>query len=162
MSSWIPPSGLSAWVLLLAAVLDARQQQRFFALVIGLLFALGRQTVTTWLRAAGIRNEFRFCYYLLSTLGRRAHEQARHVLLRAARPLLAGRLERLLFGLDDTPTKRYGPCVEGSGLQHNPTPGPVEQQFVYGHVWVTLAWLAPHRLWGTIALPLLARLYFRQ
>jgi hypothetical protein len=27
-----------------------------------------------------------------------------------------------LFALDDTPTPRYGPCVEGAGLHHNPTP----------------------------------------
>src|SRR5207248_3588872 len=35
-------------------------------------------------------------------------------------------------------------------------------RLVYGHVWVTLALLARHRLWGTIALPLLARLYVRR
>jgi hypothetical protein len=67
-----------------------------------------------------------------------------------------------LFALDDTPTKRYGPCVEGAGLHHHPTPGPADQRFVYGHVWVTLALLARHRLWGVLALPLLARLYVRQ
>jgi hypothetical protein len=34
--------------------------------------------------------------------------------------------ERFLFALDDTPTKRYGPHVEGAGIHHNPTPGPAE------------------------------------
>ncbi len=47
-------------------------------------------------------------------------------------------------------------------MHHNPTPGPAGPKFVYGHVWVTLAWVVPHRLWGVIALPLLARLYVRQ
>ena len=32
------------------------------------------------------------------------------------------------------------PCVEGAGIHHNPTPGPAGEKFVYGHVWVTLAW----------------------
>src|SRR5205823_12904264 len=57
------------------------------------------------------------------------------------------------FALDDTPTPRYGPCVEGAGLHHNPAPGPAGPPFVYGHVWVTLAWVARHRCWGAIALP---------
>ncbi len=70
--------------------------------------------------------------------------------------------DRLLFALDDSPTKRYGPQVEGAGIHHNPTPGPADQKFLYGHVWVTLAWITSHPWWGTIALPLLARLYVRR
>jgi len=70
--------------------------------------------------------------------------------------------QRLLFGLDDTPTKRYGPKVEGAGIHHNPTPGPAGQKFLYGHVWVTLAWLVRHPLWGALGLPLRAWLYVRR
>jgi hypothetical protein len=162
MTSWPLPPELSSWVLLLAQVLDARQQQRFAALVSGVLFARGRRTVTSWLRAAGITDQFRPCYYLLSGLARRADELARLVLLRVALPVVAARGGRLLLALDDTPTRRYGPWVEGAGLHHNPTPGPAAQRFVYGHVWVTLALLARHRLWGAIALPVLARLYVRR
>lgn len=162
MTSWPLPQELSTWFHLLAAALDARQQQRLLALLAGVLFARGRRTVTSWLRAAGITEEFRPCYYLLSGLARRTDELARLVLLRVALPAVAGRSGRLLFGLDDTPTKRYGPRVEGAGLHHNPAPGPAGARFVYGHVWVTLALLSSHRLWGTIALPLLARLYIRR
>ena len=68
----------------------------------------------------------------------------------------------LLFGLDDTPTKRYGPKVEGAGIHHNPTPDPADQKFLYGHVWVTLAWLVRHPLGGAIGLPLRAWLYVRR
>jgi hypothetical protein len=157
----LPPE-LSAWVAALAAVLDARQQQRFVALVAGALFARGRRTVTAWLRAAGVGADFRPCYYLLSGLARWADELARLVLLRVALPVVARGLGRLVFALDDSPTRRYGPCVEGAGVHHNPAPGPADQRFVYGHVWVTLAWLAPHPRWGAIALPLLARLYVRR
>jgi hypothetical protein len=66
--------------------------------------------------------------------------------------------ERLLFALDDTPTKRYGPQVEGAGIHHNPTPGPADQKFLYGHVWVTVAWVVHHACWGALGLPLRALL----
>ena len=69
--------------------------------------------------------------------------------------------DHLLFAIDDTPTPRYGPCVQGAGRHHNPTPGPAGEPFVYGHLWVTLAWLAHHPLWDTLALPIRALLYVR-
>ena len=47
-------------------------------------------------------------------------------------------------------------------LHHNPTPGPAQQKFLYGHLWVTLAWVVRHPQWGTIGLPLRALLYVRQ
>ena len=67
----------------------------------------------------------------------------------------------LVFGIDDSPTKRYGPHVEGAGKHHNPTPGPAGSPFLYGHVWVCLARLVRHPLWGAIALPILSHLYIR-
>jgi hypothetical protein len=70
--------------------------------------------------------------------------------------------ERIVLAIDDTPSKRYGPKVEGAGVHHNPTPGPSGAKFVYGHNWVTLAWVVRHPLWGAIGLPLLARMYVRQ
>jgi hypothetical protein len=67
----------------------------------------------------------------------------------------------LRFAIDDTPTARYGPWVQGAGIHHNSTPGPAGEKFVYGHVWVCLAWLAHHPSWNTLALPLRALLYVR-
>ena len=156
------PPDLSAWLLALASALDCRLQHRLVALLTGLLFGRGRRTVTAWLRAAGLAQQFRPFYYLLASVGRRTHRLAVELLLDVATPILLGKQSRLLFALDDTPTRRYGRKVQGAGIHHNPTPGPADQTFLYGHVWVTLAWLAPHRLWGIIALPLLARLYIRQ
>lgn len=161
MSLWTMPPELSCGFALLASCLDARSQARFLTLLVGILFARGRRTVTSWLRAAGIADEFRPAYSLLWTVGRRSARMATRLLLFVLRPLARGQ-SRLLFGLDDTPTKRYGPCVEGAGVHHNPTPGPAAQKFVYGHVWVTLAWLVRHPGWGCIALPLRASLYVRR
>ncbi len=70
--------------------------------------------------------------------------------------------KRLLLVIDDSPTKRYGPKVEGADAHHNPTPGPANQPFLYGHVWVTISLALRHPVWGPLALPLWAMLYVRQ
>lgn len=92
-------------------------------------------------------------------MGRRASLLATQI-FRAVQTLLPP--QRLLVALDDTPTPRYGPEVQGAGIHHNPTPGPAGEKFVYGHVWVTLAALAKHPDWGIYALPLQASLYVRR
>jgi hypothetical protein len=159
--SQLPPL-LSAWLGDLAAALDPRSAPRLLTLFVGALFARGRRTVTAWFRAAGVADEFRPAYAALWAAGRRAEGLAYGLLARVLRPLLRQAPgERLLFGIDDTPTARYGPQVQGAGIHHNPTPGPAGARFVYGHVWVTLAWLAQHPLWDTLALPLRALLYVR-
>jgi hypothetical protein len=55
-----------------------------------------------------------------------------------------------------------GPHVQGAGIHHNPTPGPADQKFVYGHIWVTISLVIRHAQWGAIGLPLLALLYIRR
>jgi hypothetical protein len=156
------PAPVSAWLGDLAAALDPRSAPRLLALFVGALFARGRRTVASWFRAAGVTDDFRPAYGALWAAGRRAEGLAYRLLARVVRPLLE-RLpgDRWLFGLDDTPTARYGPHVQGAGVHHNPTPGPAGERFVYGHVWVTLAWLARHPQWHTLALPLRALLYVR-
>jgi hypothetical protein len=160
MVEWQLPAEMVAWIAALSEPLHGRLAWRLLPLLRGVLFAQGRRTVASWLRAAGLGKDFRQYYYFLGSLGPRAGWVAAVLLRCAVRVLLPG--ERLLFGLDDTPTPRYGPKVQGAGLHHNPTPGPADQKFLYGHVWVTLAWLVRHPLWGAIGLPLRAWLYVRQ
>jgi len=130
MATWTLPAEVAAWIALLAEPLHARLAGRLLPLVSGMLFARGRRTVTSWLRGAGIDTAFPAYYYLLGSLGRKA-DQIAGVLLRLALPLVTPG-ERVLLGIDDTPTKRYGPKVQGAGIHHNPTPGPADQQFLYG------------------------------
>jgi hypothetical protein len=85
---------------------------------------------------------------------------AASLVLAVVKPLVSG-VERLTLALDDTPTRRYGPHVQGAGVHHNPTPGPAGTPYVYGHVFVVLGLLVTHPAWGVIALPLLARMYVR-
>jgi hypothetical protein len=144
----------------MAFVLDYRIAWRLAALLAGALFSQGRKTVASWLRGGELGDDFRRYYYFLGSLGRNVKSVAAVLFRIAVRVIAPG--DRVLMGLDDTPTKRYGPLVEGAGIHHNPTPGPSGQKFLYGHVWVTLAWLVRHPTWGTIGLPLLAFLYVRQ
>jgi DDE superfamily endonuclease len=156
------PARLSAWLTEIAAALDPRSAPRLLALFVGALLARGRRTVTSWFRTAGIADDFHPAYGALRAAGRRAEALGARLLGRVVQPLVGQAPgDRLLFGIDDTPTPRYGRHVQGAGVHHNPTPGPAGERFVYGHVWVTLAWLARHPLWGTLALPLRAALYVR-
>jgi hypothetical protein len=117
--------------------------------------------VTSWIRAAGLSDEYRPCYATVAAAGNRPDRIAARLLREVVRPLVAD-ADRLTFAVDDTPTERYGRKVQGAGVHHNPTPGPAGGPFVYGHVWVVLGLLARHPVWGIAALPLLARLYVRQ
>jgi hypothetical protein len=153
------PALLATVFVHLAHWLQRRSAVRLPLLLYGLLFARGRRTITSWLRAADISDDFRPYYETVCAVGRRTDTMALSVQL-AVQPLLSP--QRLVMGIDDTPTPRWGPCVEGCGIHHNPTPGPAGEKYVYGHVWVTLAALAKHKDWGTIALPVQAQLYIRQ
>jgi hypothetical protein len=125
----------------------------------GILFAGRRRTVTSWFRAAGIRADFRPGYTTVAAVGRRCDCCASCALGIVEALLPPG---RLTVAIDDTPTPRYGPCVEGAGIHHNPSPGPAGAAFVYGHVFVTLAAIAKHPHWGSSAWPLWSQLYVRQ
>jgi hypothetical protein len=149
------------WFSYLADLLDCRSAPRLIRLFLGAVLAAGRRTVTSWLRAAGIRRDFHPAYHTVAAAGKHADLLAARLACSALKPLVAP-TDRLLLGIDDTPTQRYGPQVEGAGLHHNPTPGPAGAAYVYGHVWVVLGLLARHSAWGVVALPLLARLYVRR
>jgi len=153
------PTLLTTAFLDLSHWLQKRSAARLPRLLVGILFARGRRTVTSWFRAAGIRDDYRPAYTTVCAVGRQASHLAVSA-LHTVTPLLSG--PRLRVAIDDTPTPRYGPEVEGAGIHHNPSPGPAGEKHVYGHVWVTLAALARHPDWGTLALPVQAQLYVRQ
>ena len=54
---WQCPGDWSEWSEWLAAGLHARNRWRLPVLLVGILFAHGRRTVTTWLRAAGVSDD---------------------------------------------------------------------------------------------------------
>jgi hypothetical protein len=161
MTSSHPLPAPCQWFSRLAGPLDGRSAPRLALLFLGAVLARGRRTVTSWIRAAKLGDQFRPCYTTVAAAGKRADRIAARLALAAIEPLVSG-VERLTLALDDTPTPRYGPHVQGAGVHHNPTPGPAGSPYVYGHVFVVLGLLATHPAWGVVALPLLARLYVRK
>lgn len=154
------PEDWQEWVAWLKPAMHSRTQWRLPLVLLGLLFARGRRTVTSWLRAQGITTEYYEYYYFLGSLGGKIEPLATALFLQLLKRLPVG--DRVLLALDDSPTARYGPKVEGAGLHHNPTSGPDDHKFLYGHVWVTLALVLRHPLWGTIGLPLRALMYVKK
>jgi hypothetical protein len=162
MSLWTMPALVAAVISNLVMCLDRRTGERFWSVFFGLLLCREkRRTASAWFRAADIGCEFRRAYNVLGSVGRRVRSLST-MMLNAVAQVVGDKVDRYVFALDDTVTKRYGPCVEGAGVHRNPTPGPAAQDWVFGHVWVTLAWVVQHPLWGTIALPVRAMLYVRQ
>ena len=159
MATWHFPNEMASWIDRMSCLLDKRNAWRLCPMLVGAVFAAGRRTVASWLRAGGLSRDYEDFYYFLSSVGRKV-ETVAGCLLNIVRARVAPD-GRVRLALDDTVTKRYGPHVEGAGIHRNPTPGPADQTFVYGHVWVTLSWLVRHPRWGTIGLPLLAKLYVR-
>jgi hypothetical protein len=161
MTSSHPLAARCQWFDRLALVLDRRSAPRLALLFLGAVLARGRRTVTSWIRAAGLSGQYQSCYIAVAAAGKKAETIAAYLVTAVVKPLLSG-VERLTLALDDTPTERYGPHVQGAGVHHNPTPGPAGSPYVYGHVFVVLGLLVTHPAWGVIALPLLARLYVRK
>jgi hypothetical protein len=161
MTSSHPIAVTCQWFSRLARPPDRRSAPRLALLFLGAVLARGRRTVTSWIRAAGLGDRFQSCYIAVAAAGKRADSIAARLALGVVKPLVKG-AGRLTLALDDTPTRRYGPHVQGAGVHHNPAPGPAGSPYVYGHAFVVLGLLAAHEAWGTIALPLLAGLYVRE
>ena len=144
------------------AVMDRRIAFRLAILVAGMLLADDRRTASAWFVAAGVQDDWDRFYDCLISVGRTSGKLATAVLGLVVEKFAPGLAGRILLGMDDSPTSRYGRHVEGAGVHHNPTPGPADGEWLYRHNWVTLAWLATHPAWGVIALPLRSMLYVRE
>jgi hypothetical protein len=151
---------LAARVGTLAKPLHGRNAWRLQRLVVGIILAQGRRTVTSWFRAAGITRGSRSYYYFLAALGLKVQAVGLSLFDLSIQRIPIG--ERLTLALDDTPTKRHGPEIEAAGRHHNPTPGPSGAKTLYGHNWVVLARLVRHARSHIIGLPLWATLYVRR
>jgi hypothetical protein len=149
-------------VAALQSVMDRRIAFRLAILVAGMLLAGDRRTASSWFVAAGVRDDWDRFYDCLISIGRQPQKLATALLTMLVRRFDPGPEGRILLGADDSPTKRYGRQVEGAGVHHHPTPGPADGEWLYGHNWVTLAWLVTHPHWGVTALALRSLLYVRE
>jgi len=159
----VPLTGaLQRAVAALQAVMDRRIAFRLGIIVAGMIIANDRRTASAWFVAAGVQDDWDRFYDCLVSVGRTSGKLATVVLGLLVQKFVPRFVDRILLGMDDSPTSRYGRHVEGAGVHHNPTPGPADGEWLYGHNWVTLAWLATHPMWGVIAWPLRSMLYVRE
>ena len=85
---WDCPHEWSDWNAYLSSGLHGRNRWRLGVLLTGMLFAGGRRTVTSWLRAAGVSDDYQDYYYFLECVGQeRSHAvgEAPHSTLRLSR-----------------------------------------------------------------------------
>src|SRR4051794_41971744 len=113
---------LCQWFCALAPALDRRSAVRLALVFVGALLARGRRTVTSWIRWAGLSDDYKPVYTTVAAAGKRADFVAARLAIEVVKPLVVG-AARLTFALDDTPTPRYGRHVPGAGVHHNPAPG---------------------------------------
>ena len=157
---WIFPNNWQIWFVALCCILRQRSAWRLAVIFAGIIFAKGRKTITSWLRAAGISQQYKAFYYFIGSIGRKT-EIVATVLFEIMISLIYKKQQRILMALDDGPTKRYGLFVQGAGIHRNPTTTPEGAKFIYGHLWVTISVVVRHKLWATIGLPFLAKMYIR-
>ena len=143
-------------------LLDSRIAFRFPILLAGVLRAKGRRTASKWLEGSGATDDWDRFYDLLPTVGKRTRSLVTTLLAHILRLADPGPDGRWKLAVDDSPTPRYGRRVEGANVHHNPTPGPAKQNWLFGHNWVTIAFLVKRPLWGVVALPILSKLYVRK
>jgi len=143
-------------------ILDARIAFRLPIVIAGMLLAGGRRTAASWFRAAGVKDDWDRFYDLLASVGQNAMSLMSPLVSLIFRKFDPGPDGYWTLAIDDSPTKRYGRHVEAANIHHNPTPGPGDGAWLYGHNWVCLAMVLSHPLFGVIALPLLSRLYVRK
>jgi hypothetical protein len=160
LTKWIFPDHWQVMVIVLSSVLHQRSAWRLATLLAAMLFAKGRKTITSWLRAAGINQCYKAYYYFIGSLAQKTENIATELFKIMIRRIYKN-TNIILAAIDDSPTERYGPKVAGAGVHRNPTPTPDGKKFIYGHVWVTLSVIARHKSFGTIGLPLLARMYVK-
>ena len=137
---------------------------RLLPLLRGLLFARGRRTVA--MPGSARRPGPGLQLLLLLPRCPRTQDAAfvASLLLCAASPTSSPPANASCSAWDDTPTKTLRAARRGAPASHQLIPAPVraDQKFLYGHIWVTIAWLAYHPRWGLpSACPCVPWLYVR-
>ena len=149
----------------LANRLPNKTKPFFLSLIFGALLTIARRrTVTQWLKAAQISDDFRQAFYHIPKIGRKEDQlfdEMQDVILQQLGPVLMAS-SKIRLVLDDSPTKRYGRKIEGAGYHHNPTPGRTNAKTCFGHSWVVAVLVVTHPLFGEISFPVAAELYLRQ
>ena len=117
-TKWIFPDYWQVTVVALSYVLHQRSAWRLNIIFTAMLFAKGRKTITSWLRAAGINRCYKAYYYFIGSLGNKTENIATE-LLKIMIQTIYKQINTVLMAIDDSPTPRYGPNVAGAGIHIN-------------------------------------------
>ncbi|MDR1924170.1 MAG: transposase [Planctomycetaceae bacterium] len=132
---------------------------------VGIMLAVNiHRTVASWIRGAACKINFQNIYQQLPVIGKNADKIYDNIIdgiIEKHWQQFATSSSIRIIG-DDTPTKRYGPKIEGAGHHHNPTPGKTDAKLCFGHSWVVLAIVITHPHFGEIYIPIDVELYLRQ
>src|SRR3954466_6395335 len=88
MTSSHPIPAPCQWFDRLASALDRRSAPRLALLFLGTVLARGRRTVTSWIRAAKLSDQFRSCYTAVAAAGKKAETVAARLVLGVVKPLV--------------------------------------------------------------------------
>ena len=157
------PHWLYNVILNITANLRKRVRKNLPEILMAMILSIHRRTVTGWLGCLQNGAAKSSVYYQIGSFGRygnKLEDSVANFLSEYCDILKKAKM--LYFVIDDTPTKRTGPKIEGANYQHNPTPSKTDAKLYYGHSWVVLAIVVYHPRWGFIALPLRHILYIRE
>ena len=96
-AQWKVPQDVTNWVERLAGILHQAVAGRLLPLLVGLLFARGRKTIASWLRAGGLSKDFQNYYYFLGSLGCKVKVVALRLLEQVVRHLPLPERLRFLY-----------------------------------------------------------------
>lgn len=131
-------------------------------LLVGTLLAPGKRTVTAALQAVGLSQESSFAkYHYVLNRAVWSSRQISQILLTLLLTGLGSGSGPLVFGIDETIERRWGPKIKARGIYRDGVRSS-GSHFVKtsGLRWISLMWLTPipwaHRIWALPVLTVLA------
>ena len=120
--------------------------------------------VSQWVRVSKETNRYRKFYHQIGKLGTCDHRYQDKFAAWTIQEILAlvKDATRVCLAGDDTPIRRYGPKVEGTGWQFHESNGNHNDDKFYGHSLVVLSLIVEHPRWGTLSIPLRNQIYVCQ
>lgn len=156
------PDEIIALMMPFAQVFDKRTWVKAQILLIGAILVPGKRTVTAALRVMGLSDELNFGKYhhVLNRAVWSPRALSRILLDLLLRYIDQGK-HPLVFGIDETIERRWGPRIRARGIYRDPVRSS-RSHFVKtsGLRWISLMWLAPiawaERIWALPVLTVLA------
>lgn len=147
MKAKVPLTGkMAVLVTSMAGMLDPRMAFRLSIIMAGMMLADDRRVAAAWFATAAVQDDWDRFYDCLISVGRNTRLLTLPLLIAVVRKFAPGPDGHRIVAVDDSPTQRYGRHVEGAGVHHNPTAGPADGEWMYGHNWVSLCFLATRRV----------------